>query len=182
MKPLHWVAVLFWILVTVMILKGCHDSDVHRDQVDAQTQKHFFFSHPPAAPKQFFLPSQSPNADVQQISFVVHPDTPYQGQFTCDVTVKNMGGKKAIGVQVAVRPFRGAMRGDDNLGGRTGGFSMVKDNDPLAQQTSWLTFPDLAPGAQGTQSAVFLGQPNVTPGKNPKPEIDFQNAKDPSTP
>jgi hypothetical protein len=91
-----------------------------------------------------------------------------------------MGGKTATGVQVAVRPFRGAIRGSDNYGHTP--YGTIKDTDPLAQLESWVAFPDLAPGQQSTQSVIFLSQPNIAPGKNPKPEIDFQNAKDPSTP
>jgi hypothetical protein len=179
MKPLHWVIVLFWIVVVTMVLKQCHDSNVQQDQEAGKTEQHFFFSHPPEQ-KIRLLPATSPDADVEQIGFTVANDTPSQGSFTCNVTLKNLGGKTATGVQVAVRPFRGGLVGDGNTGRTT---SMpLSDNSPLAQQESWVAFPDLAPGEQSTQSVIFLEQVGIQPGTNPHPEIDFQTAKAPSNP
>jgi hypothetical protein len=179
MKPLHWVIVIFWIVVVAMVLKQCHDSNVRQDQEAEKTQQHFFFSHPPEQ-KMMSAVATNPNADVEQVGFTVDADTPSQGNFTCNVTLKNIGGKTATGVQVAVRPFRGGHFGNDNVGRAPAG--ILSDNDPLAQQETWVAFPDLAPGEQSTQSVIFLQQVGITPGNNPRPEIDFQTAKAPSNP
>lgn len=179
MKPLHWVIVLFWIFVIVMVFKQCHDSNVQLEQQSEQTPQHFFFSHPPEQ-KMRMLPVTNPDADVEQTGFTVDDNTPGQGSFTCNVTLKNIGGKTATGVQVAVRPFRGGRFGNDNVGHAPSG--ILSDNDPLAQLESWVAFPDLAPGEQSTQSVVFLKQVGFTPGNNPRPEIDFRTAKAPSNP
>jgi hypothetical protein len=96
------------------------------------------------------------------------------------VTVKNVGQKKATGVQVSVRPFHGARYGNDNVGHAPVG--ILPDTDRRAQIENWLAFPDLAPGEQSTQSTVFLKQVGLDPGTNPNPEIDFKTVKEPSNP
>jgi hypothetical protein len=179
MKPLHWVIVLFWIFVVAMVLKQCHDSNVQQEQQAETTPQHFFFSHPPEQ-KIRILPATNPDADVEQIGFSVDDDTPSQGNFTCNVTLKNIGGKTATAVQVAVRPFRGAHFGNDNVGHAASG--ILPDSNPLAQMESWVAFPDLGPGEQSTQSVIFLKQVGITPGNNPHPEINFQTVKAPSNP
>jgi hypothetical protein len=179
MKPLHWVIVIFWIFVVVMIFKQCHDSNTQLEQQTDGTQQHFFFSHPPEQ-KMRILPATNPDADVEQVGFSVDDDTPSQGSFTCNVTLKNLGGKTATGVQVAVRPFRGGQYGDNNVGHAASG--ILPDDNPLAQLESWVAFPDLPPGHESTQSVIFLKQVGIRPGNNPHPEINFQTAKDPSTP
>jgi len=173
MTPLRWVIVFFWLFVAVMLLKTFLDSEAKRKEeiVLHPEQKQFFFTPPPgqAAP---VVPSA--NADVQQTAFAVQEETP-PGNFTCTVTVQNVGSKKAENVQVRVRPYRGSSTGSTELG--HGRFHLLDENDPLSQMGSWVSFPDLAPGASATQSVVFLNQFNVNPGKNPKPEITFETAK-----
>ncbi len=180
MKPLHWVIILFWVFVTAMMLKQCHDTNVQRDEAAAKAPQSYFFNQPPAGPKVAPAPPPSPDADVEQVGFVVQDDTPSPGSFTCNVTLKNIGQKTATGVAVTVRPFRGARYGNDNVGHAPAG--ILPDSNPLAQLQASLTFPDLAPGEQSTQSTVFLKQTGVEPGTNPNPEIDYQTAKAPSNP
>jgi hypothetical protein len=179
MKPLHWVIAVFWIFVGAMIIKQCHDDTASREVAAEKAPQQYFF-HQPTGPQIAPPPPPSPDADVEQVDFVVHPDTPSQGNFTCDVTLKNLGSKTATAIQVSVRPFRGGSFGDNNVGHAASGF--ISDNDPLAQLASWVAFPDLAPGQQSTQSVIFLNQVGIKPGSNPHPEIDFQTAKTPSNP
>jgi hypothetical protein len=185
MKPLHWIIVLFWVVVVAMIFKQCHDSNVHEDQVAAKAPQHFFFVQPPPSPGVTYATAPGATADVEQTGFVVRTDTPSAGSFTCDMTVKNLGGATATNVQAVIRPFRGARSGlhggDDGIGQPRSGGSL-SDNDPLAQLSSTVTFPDLPPGAESTQSVVFLSRPGAQPGQNPNPEIDFQTAKAPTHP
>jgi hypothetical protein len=181
MKPLHWVIILFWVFVTAMMLKQCHDMNVQRDEAAAQAPHEFFFNQPstskitPMPP-----PPPSSDADVEQVGFVVQDDTPVPGNFTCNVTLKNLGQKTATGIQIAVRPFRGARYGNDNVGHAPVG--ILPDSNPLAQRQAWLAFPDLAPGEQSTESTVFPKQVGIEPGSNPNPEIDYQSAKAPTNP
>ena len=100
MKPLHWVIVVFWIFVVVTMFEQCHDSNVHLEQQAEKTPQHFFFSNPPEQ-KIKILPATNPDADVEQVGFSVDDNTPSQGNFTCNVTLKNMGSKMATGVQMA---------------------------------------------------------------------------------
>jgi hypothetical protein len=181
MKPLHWVIILFWVFVTGMLLKQCHDTTVQRDEEAANAQKQFFF-HQPTAPHAAPTPAPppSPDADVEQVGYTVQPDTPTPGSFTCTVTLRNIGQKKATGIQIAVRPFRGARYGNDNVGHAPTG--ILPDSNPLAQLQTWLAFPDLGPGEQSTQSTVFPNHTGVEPGANPTPEIDYLTAKPPMNP
>jgi hypothetical protein len=181
MKPLHWVIILFWVFVTAMMLKQCHDTNVQRDEAAAKAPQSYFFNQPPpAGPKVAPAPPPSPDADVEQVGFVVQDDTPSPGSFTCNVTLKNLGQKKATGIQIAVRPYRGARYGNDNVGHAPVG--IIPDSSRLGQIQAWLAFPDLAPGEQSTESTVFPKETGIEPGTNPNPEIDYQSAKAPSNP
>jgi hypothetical protein len=110
-----------------------------------------------------------------QTSFVVQPDTPATGSFTCLVTLKNIGNVKATSIQVCVRPFRGVSTIDIDVGGNRGG--TLDDNNPISMISDWLSFPDLDPGESRTLSDVFLTRPDIHPGVNPRPQIIFEAAK-----
>jgi hypothetical protein len=173
MTPLRWLILFFWIFVAAMLIKGFMDSESHRKQeaIEHPKQEHFFFTPLPGQPAPV---APNPNADVRQVGFGVQPETP-PGSFTCVVTVKNLGSKKAANIQEKVRPYRGSTVGNMETGHT--GFHHIDENDPLSQLNSWVTFPDLAPGESSTQSVTFLNQFNVNPGKNPQPEINFDADK-----
>jgi hypothetical protein len=176
MTPLRWFIVLFWVVVIFMILKGCYDSEMAREHEEQM--------HPPAPSGLPFPPAPQPTpppaptpqgAKVVQTGCVIQFETP-PGNFTCVVTVKNIGDQKATGVQLHLRPYRGSMRGLVDIGPQRGTLS---DTDPLSQMGTWLGFPDLAPGDSATQTASFMNQPNIMPGRNPDPEIDYKTATAP---
>ncbi len=56
-------------------------------------------------------PPQPDVAKVKQTAFSTSPNTPNEGNFTCHVTLKNVGKVKATHIQVMVSPFRGITRG-----------------------------------------------------------------------
>jgi hypothetical protein len=172
MTPLRWLIVCFWVFVGAMLFKQCHDSDAQRQEQAKKVDAHYFFAPAPTTPTP--TPPET-KADVQQTAFIVQDDTPGPGNFTCVVTLKNVGSLTAKNIQIQVRPFRGAHTGNDNVGHTP--FGILSDNDPLAQMSVSLAFSDLAPGQQATQSTVFSSHANVAPGKNPKPEITFDSVK-----
>jgi hypothetical protein len=175
MTPTRWVIVFFWIFVGAMIIKSILDSEAahHQAAIDHPQQKQFFFTPPPGkvAPA-----AVNPNADVRQIGYTIQDNTPGAGSFTYQVTLKNVGSRKATAIQIHVRPFRGAINGDEDVGHATA-LKPLQDSDPMSQYGSWITFPDLAPGESSTQSAIFMDRPNLLPGKNPNPEITFETVK-----
>jgi len=176
------LVVAFWIFFGVMVLWSFYDYNrgLTQQAVDHPVQEHFYFFHT-NAPSGATAPSRN-GPDIVQTAFVVQPDTPAKGSFTCLVTLKNLGGQKATGIQVNVRPYRGTFTGDVDVGGpsRSGTLS---DDDPIAQIGDWLSFPDLAPGESSTQSDVFFARSDVKPGLNPKPNIIFEAVKPaPATP
>jgi hypothetical protein len=113
---------------------------------------------------------------VKQTLVNVLDDTPNPGSFTYQVTVKNVGGATAKSVQEVVYPFRGGHLGNGHRGFTDG---VVGDTDPRAQMSAVLVFPDLSPGQENTQAAVFLADPDINPGLNPNPQISFISAKGP---
>ena len=178
MTRTRWLIVAFWIFVGVMLFRQfqSHTARLEQEGAAHPTNGHYFFTPPPAAPAAPAASMAPPEApDVRQTHFVIHPNTPGAGSFTCEVTVLNQGQKTARGVQVHVRPFRGVMYGSDTLGHV--GYHALPESDPLSQYGDWLSFPDLKQGESSTQSAVFMNHPNVNPGFNPNPEITFEPAK-----
>jgi hypothetical protein len=177
MTRTRWLIVAFWLFVAVMLVIQFQQENarLNQDARDNPKDGHYFFTPPltNSAPPTIAPPVLAP--DIRQTAFVVHPNTPGFGSFTCDVTVTNQGLRPAKAVQVHVRPFRGVMSGNDGLGHVK--YRAVPENDPLSQYGDWLAFPDLKPGESSTQSAVFLNHPNVNPGHNPNPEITFEPAK-----
>jgi hypothetical protein len=176
MTPTRWLIVLFWVLVGFVLLKQCADSGRKiAQEAGTAPPRQYFFVAPPATKSLPGPAVPSPNADVHQVGFTWKDNTPGQGLYTCQVTLRNDGTKPATGVSVHVRPYRGTMYGTNGEGHV--GYRLLKDTDILSQYGSWVSFPDLKPGESSTQSAVFLDQPNATPGYNPNPEIDFGTAK-----
>jgi hypothetical protein len=163
MTPVRWLIVLFWVFVIFMLLKGCYESQAsHLQPAQAPPAPSVAPAPTPAAPS---------GAKVVQSGFVVQYETP-PGNFTCQVTVKNIGDEKAVGVQVHVRPYRGCRRGLLDIGPQG---PPLSENDPLSQLGAWVSFPDLAPGESSTQPVTFMSQSNVQPGQNPDPEIDYKS-------
>ncbi len=177
MTPVRWAIVVFWFVVIVMIIKSCHDAEEQRKQdalLHPQADR-FTFTEPSAPPAP--APAPAPEARVEQISFSTKPSTPTPGSFTCFVTLRNTGSKKAQNIQIRVRPYRGTPYGDPDYGHQN--LRPLSETDPLSQYGSWIGFPDLDPGQSSTQSVVFLDHPNATPGTNPTPEIIFGTVKTP---
>jgi hypothetical protein len=176
MTPTRWLIVVFWLFIAGMLYREFHQSEVDRKVRIAEhpQQEHFFFTPLPghATPPPA---SVSPAGGVQQTSFQVQPNTPGPGNFTCLVTVKNVGSVKAENVQVHVLPYKGGYTGDSDIPDRT--FGPITDTSSLGQYGDWVAFPDLAPGESETRSAVFIDHPNANPGTNPKPEIIFETPK-----
>jgi len=176
MSRLRKLIIAFWIFIGCMLLWQFYEYDQGLTQAEEAhpTQEHFFFYQTnlaPVAPP----PQRHDGAYVEQTSFTTRDNTPATGSFTCQVTLKNDGNAKAVGVQVMVRPYRGIRTGDEDMGHTPLG--VLSDNDPLAQLGQWVTFPDLAPGESSTQSVVFLSHPDVQPGANPNPDLVFQTDK-----
>jgi hypothetical protein len=169
MTPLRWLIVLFWGFVAIMLVKTFHDSDVARqNQAGPAPPAHYFYQAPSNQP------APNPKADVQQVRYVVQAETP-PGNFTCQVTLKNVGGEVARDVQVEVRPFLGGHTGSDNMGHIP--YAILSETDPLSQISNDLAFPDLEPGQESTESLVFMEHLNVEPGNNPKAQISFLSGK-----
>jgi len=169
------VIIAFWIFIVVMLVWNfySYNRGLTQQAADHPTPDHYFFFHtnaPAVSAGQFHN-----GADIEQTAFVVQPNTPATGSFTCLVTVKNIGNAKATGIQVCIRPYRGVSTVDIDVGGNRGG--TISDDDPIAQISDWLSFPDLAPGESSTQSDVFFARPEIHPGMNPKPKILFETAK-----
>ena len=172
---MRWLLILFWVFVGIMLLKSCYDSEMARERAAElhPQQRHFFFAVPsaPAAPSPVVASSE---AKVMQTGFEVQPDTPGAGSFTCQVTLKNVGGTTARNIEVHVRPFRGVRPGSMEIGPLR---APLAEDDPLSQYGSWVSFPDLAPGQSATESATFFDHPNLEPGRNLDPEIVFTTDK-----
>ena len=178
MTPLRKLIVAFWIFIVIMLLWQfyTYDQGLKEASIDHPQQEHFYFFHTNAASA---TPTQAhiDGPDVEQTIYTVEENAPSPGSFTCHVTLKNIGNAKAVGIQVAVHPYRGTRTDDEDVGPNTQQTTILNDNDFRAQMVDWVTFPDLAPGESSTQSVVFLSRDDVKPGPNPKPEILFQAEK-----
>ncbi len=166
----------FWIFIIVMLIWQFLSFNQKLDTPDPQhpTQNHFFFYQPSHAAAAA-TPVVHDGPYVVQTSFRVEDNTPSDTSFTCHVTLKNSGKTKATNVQVCVRPYRGTLDGDVDVGPNVN--KPIKDDSPRAQINQWVSFPDLAPGESSTQSAVFMKQGASEYGVNPRAEISFTPEK-----
>ena len=91
--------------------------------------------------------------------------------------VKNQGNAKATGVQIFVRPYRGAssMAGEDRRMNTVSPYKLP-ENDPLSQLGQWVELTDLGPGETCSESG-FVSQGHFSPGVNPDPQIIFETEK-----
>ena len=169
------VVIGFWIFIVISLLWEFYNYNqgLSQQAIDHPTQQHFYFLHTNAPPVTVAQVRDAP--DIIQTSFTVTPDTPAKGSFTCNVTLKNVGTKPATGIQICVRPFRGANFNDPDVGGPRGG--ILDDDDPISMISDWLSFPDLGPGQSSTRTDVFLARPGIPTGVNPKAQIIFETAK-----
>lgn len=170
--------IAFWVLIIIMLgwqVYSCNAS-MTQQAVEHPQQTQFFFYQSNGAsavqPKPVYH-----GASLQQVGFVVQPDTPTPGSFTCLVTLKNIGTAKATNIQVCVRPYRGIPNNDEDVSRNV--VKPIDDNNPLAQVSQWVSFPDIAPGESSTQSCSFVSKSGVKPGHNPNPEISFESEKKP---
>jgi hypothetical protein len=178
MTRTQWAITVFWVVIGFMLCWQMYSCNA---KIEKRAEEH-------PGPTQFFAYQSNASsavqpkpvyhgAAVQQIAFIVEPNTPANGQFTCEVTIKNVGTAKATNIQMNVRPYRGIMNADEDVS-RTD-VKPIDDSNRLAQISEWLTFPDLAPGEKSTQTVSFVDQAGVKPGKNPDPEIQFEAEKKP---
>jgi hypothetical protein len=168
--------IAFWVFIGVMLIWQLYsyNQGMEKTATDHPAQTTFIFLHTNAAP---VAPSMvhSDSADIQQVDYVVQPDTPSVGSFTCLVTLKNEGGATGTSVQISVRPYRGVSNYDEDVGHQNA--VVLSDDDPASQFNDWLSFPDLAPGESVTRPVIFTSRPDIKPGANPKPEIIFDTDK-----
>jgi hypothetical protein len=174
--------IAFWVFIGFMLIWQLYsyNQGMNQQAIDHPTQTQFIFLHTNAAPVSPRV-VRSDEADVEQTSFVVQPETPSAGSFTCLVTLKNVGLSKATDIQVCVRPFRGASNFDEDVGHQTS-TGPLSDDDPISRFNDWLSFPDLAPGQSDTRSINFTNRTDYNPGVNPKPQIIFKTEKTPPKP
>jgi hypothetical protein len=174
--PLRKLIIAFWIFIVCMLLWQfySYDQGIKQAATIHPQQEHFYFlpsNNAPVAPTQAHLNG----ADVQQVRYTVEDSTPGSGSMTSHVTLKNVGNAKAVGIQIFVRPFRGASNYNEDVGRSNA--TPVSDDDPLGKFGQWVTFPNLGPGESNTQSVVFMSQHFLVQGINPNPEILFQTEK-----
>jgi hypothetical protein len=148
MTPLRKLIYAFWIFVVIMLLWQfyTYNAGLRQQAIDHPTQEHFYFYNTnsttaAAAP----APAQVNGADVQQVRYTVEEGVGGTGNMTCHVTLKNMGNARATGIQIMVRPFRGASNYDEDVGKSDS--TPLSDDDPISKFGQWISFPDLAPGA-----------------------------------
>jgi hypothetical protein len=164
--------IAFWVFIIAMLIWQFYSYNQGLSEA-AQAhpqQEHYFFMHT-NAPAAAMPVSQ--NASLRQTAFTYQKDTP-SGNFTCSVTVKNIGLSKATDVQVRVRPFRGSLDGDED---NDQGAKPFDENSQISQIGQWVSFPDIAPGESATEEAIFLTKIGIIPGKNPDPQITFLSEK-----
>jgi hypothetical protein len=173
--------IAFWVFIGSMLAWQFYSYNKGMDQaaVEHPKQTSFIFLHT-NAPAATFSSAHSNKADVQQTSFVVQQDTPSTGNFTCLVTLKNVGVVRATGIQICVRPYRGVSNYDEDVGHQANR-GVLSDDDPLSQFNSWLSFPDMDPGQSITRPISFLTRPEIKAGLNPTPQILFENEKSTTT-
>lgn len=138
------------------------------------TQDHYFFYQPSTKPGAA-APVDHDGPFVEQTAFSVSDNTPSSVSFTCHITLKNTGKAKAIDVQARVRPYRGTIAGDVDMGRTL--IVPLDENSAMSQFGQYVSFPDLAPDESNTQDVVFMKQVGGHYGKNPTPEIIYEPEK-----
>ena len=100
--------VAFWVFIIFMLAWQFYsfDSATKQAAIEHPQQTQFLFLPPSTTPAKS-APGQRHGPDVQQTAFTIENNVPNQGSFTCNVTLKNVGSAKAVGVQIRVRPYRG---------------------------------------------------------------------------
>jgi hypothetical protein len=167
--------VAFWVFVGGMLAWQAYDHEAKMEKEAYAKPEHFFFNSPRDAAAQAADPNLHA-ADVRQTGYSV-TNNPVSKNFVCHVVLTNKGNVKAVGIQVFIRPFRGALV-DGARNGDGGLPQPLSDNDPLAQQGQSIEAPDLAPGESCTVSATFfMSRSDVQPSSNPGPQITFQTEK-----
>ena len=145
MTTTRWAIVAFW---SVIILVGAY----------------YFLSYsaappPPPVPEQHWFPpplpgstpaQPPPDAEVKLTHYMVHLQ-PGAMSFSVDVTVQNIGSKKATAVSAIVHPYVGSQDTNKNAIGPDE-IPLQQGGDPMAVVTQTLNYPDLDPGQTGTQS------------------------------
>jgi hypothetical protein len=174
MTPIRKLIFAFWIFVAIMLLWQfyTYNQGLTEDARAHPRQEHFWFTNSVASPAAPVSSAHRDGADIQQTNFVVQNNTPGPGNFTCLVTLKNVGNAKGVDIQISVRPYRGVSNEDPDVGHQA--IIVLSDDDQISQYNAWVTFPNLAPGESSMQSVVFLSRNDFKPGTNPNPQIMFE--------
>jgi hypothetical protein len=173
---MRWLYVLFWLFIATMLAWQAIDYNSKQNQAaiaHPQQQQFFFYNtnNGPVIPP----PPVIDGPNVVQASFDVRRNDPSFNMFTCYVTVKNIGNAKATNIALFVRPYRGAVIGDEDNNHTT--FHVLAENDPISQVGQWINFPDLNPGqTSGPQHVTFTVAYACQIGINPDPKITFDKA------
>lgn len=177
MTRLRWLLVAFWVFVGVMLVWqfSSYNSSVDRELKEHPKQEHFFYGGAADQYTKPAAPEVNPNADVREVDYQVKAHTPSAGSAVATIFLKNVGSKKAIDVQVFVRPYRGSIPADAEQGGNS---QPLTDDNYVSQLGQWVTFPDIPPGQIVSQTYTFTEQSDYRPGNNPDPKIVFQTEKD----
>jgi hypothetical protein len=173
MTPTRWFIAIFWVVVIVMCAKSFYDYNTRLDHEEkVQEEKHWFPPPLPSAAPQ----TQSPDADVRQVSYVVGDENPHGATFTTNLTIKNFGLKKATDIQVRVLPYV------SNTDSKTqpGPDEVLNPNavDQMANNFQWIEFADLGPGESATKTLTFPVRTDADPRTRFEPKILFGTAKD----
>lgn len=148
--------------------------EINTEKIQDAKPQHFFFD-PSRDNKSTTVDPNLHAADVRQTGYTITNDS-IAKNFTSHIVLTNKGNAKAVGVQVFIRPFHGAVV-DVSRNGDGGLPRKLSDYDPLAQQGQSIGAPDLAPGESCTVSATFMSQPNIILSSNPSPQITFETEK-----
>jgi hypothetical protein len=170
MTTTRWLIAAFWV---AMFLVGAFYlvQSLLAPPPPPVPEKHWF---PPPLPGSV-PPAASPNADVRLAAYVMKK-VPNSSTFNVDVTVKNVGLKKATDIQVKIQPYNGTMDTSTTQHGPDEIPDLPK-GDPMATVFQWVTFPDLPPGQSSTQTLTFSMRDDAEPAESlPNPQVQFQTA------
>jgi hypothetical protein len=170
MTPTRWLIVAFW---AVMLLVGAFYAfqSITAPAPPIVPEKHWFAPPLPGS----LPPVPSASADVKLLHYIMKR-VPNSSTFTVDVTVQNVGQKKATGVQVKIQPYIGTMDtnkaqpGPDEIPAQPGG-------DPMVNTAQWVAFGDLPAGQTATQTLTFSMRSDADPAESqPHAPVEFQTA------
>jgi hypothetical protein len=169
MTPTRWAITAFW---TILIVVGAYYAIYYAMlPVPPPPPEEHFFPAAPDAP-----PPPVADADVRMTHYVAHI-TPGSATFSVDVTVQNMGAKKATAVQVTVHPYVGSVdvdksqNGPDEIPNQMGG-------DPMRFVVQNLGYADLDPGQSATQSFTLPMRSDADAAqRDDKAQAVFETAK-----